>query len=279
MAAESRDPKGMARRRFATPDGCIRMVDIAERYVTDAAETVQTLLDAVRLPPEEGGRICELGFGSGWLLEEMARAFPERRLFGLDMSPGMVSHVQEGLGDRVSVVAGDIECLPFRDDAFHVVITCWTLYFMRDIDAALREIKRCLRRGGRLVAVTNASDHMAQYEELAAKALRSAVGREPDPDIVTRFDLNTGEPYMRRHFGDTQVLEWRGWMVLPEIEPLLFLWDSWRPESLTQAEAGQTRAEFERLGRDWLQRQGEVRISRHGGAFVATKGVSSHSTP
>jgi ubiquinone/menaquinone biosynthesis C-methylase UbiE len=272
---EAEDPKALAERRFATPDGCIRMIEIAERYVTDAAETVRTLLDAVRLPSAEGGRICELGFGSGWLLEEMARAFPERRLFGLDMSPGMVSHVQECLGDRVSVLTGDIENLPFRDGAFDVIITCWTLYFMRDIDGALREIKRCLRRGGRLVAVTNAPDHMAEYEELAAKALRSAVGRAPDPDVAARFDLITGEPYMRRHFGGAQVLEWRGWMILPEIEPLLFLWDSWRPDSLTAEEAAPARAEFERLGQEWLLRQGEIRISRHGGAFVATKNAAT----
>jgi SAM-dependent methyltransferase len=179
----------------------------------------------------------------------------------------------------VSVVTGDIERLPFRDDAFDVVITCWTLYFMRDIDGALREIKGCLKRGGRLVAVTNAPDHMAEYEHLAAKALRSAVGREPDPDIAAPFDLETGSPYMRRHFGHAKVLEWRGWMVLPEIEPLLFLWDSWRPDSLTQREAGPARAEFERLGREWLKREGEIRMSRHGGAFVATKDASSASTP
>jgi SAM-dependent methyltransferase len=273
MTDKCSDPRSMAERRFATPDSCIRMVDIAERYVTDAAEIVRTLLDAVRLPLTEGRRICELGFGSGWLLEEMARAFPERRLFGLDMSLGMTSHVQEHMGDRVSVVMGDMESLPFGYGTFDVVITCWTLYFMRDIDHALREIKRCLSPGGRLVAVTNAPDHMVEYEELAARALRSTLARELAPDIAARFDLSTGAPYMKGHFQDVGVLEWRGWMLLPEIEPLLFLWDSWRPDSLSQAEVDSVRAEFERLAGDWLRRDGEIRISRHGGAFVATKGA------
>jgi len=123
------------------------------------------------------------------------------------------------------------------------------------------------------VAVTNAPDHMAEYEEVATKALRSALGREPEPDIAVRFDLDTGEPYVRRHFKDVEAREWRGWMVLPEIEPLLFLWDSWRPESLAKAEAGLARAELERLAEEWLRRDGEIRISRHGCAFVATKGA------
>jgi SAM-dependent methyltransferase len=247
------------------------MIEIAQRYVTDAAEVVRTLLDAVRPSVGWGGRICDLGFGSGWLLEEMARAFPERRLFGVDMSPGMASHVQQSMGDHVSVVTGDMERLPFRGDAFDVVITCWTLYFMRDIDEALREIKRCLRPGGRLVAVTNAPDHMAEYEDLAAEALRRALGRAPEADIAARFDLDTGGPYMRRQFRDVEVLEWRGRMVLPEVEPLLFLWDSWRPESLTDADADLVRSELERMAEEWLRRERELRISRHGCAFVATK--------
>ena len=266
------DPKALAQRRFATPDTCVGMIQIAERYATDAPQTVRTLLDAVTLPGAEGKRICELGFGSGWLLEEMAGAFPDRRLFGLDMSPGMVSHVRELIGDRVSVLTGDMESLPLREGVFDVMVTCWTLYFMRDIGRALEETRRCLRRGGRLVAVTNAPDHMLEYDHLAAKALRLALGREPDTEVTGRFDLDTGGPHMRRHFRDVEVREWRGWMVLPEIEPLLGLWDAWRPDSLNEREEELARAEFERLARDWLRRDGQIRISRHQGAFVGTKG-------
>jgi SAM-dependent methyltransferase len=266
------DPKAVAQRRFATADSCVGLIEIGERYATDAPEILRTLLDSVRPQRGEGQRICEFGFGSGWLLEEMARVLHEGRLFGLDLSPGMASYVQKLLGDRVAVTVGDMERLPFQDGAFDVVVTCWTLYFVRDIDQALEEIRRCLKPGGRLIAATNAPGHMAEYDEMAEKALRSAVGREPDPEITTRFDLDTGERYMRRHFRDVEVLHWRGWLVLPEIEPLLRLWDAWRPDWLNQPERDRVRTEFERLARDWLRRDGEIRIARHGGAFVGTKG-------
>jgi SAM-dependent methyltransferase len=164
-----------------------------------------------------------------------------------------------------------MERLPLQEGALDVVMTCWTLYFMRDIDQALAEIKRCLRPGGRLVAVTDAPDNMAEYWQLAGQALRSALGREPDALATRRFDLDTGEPYVRRHFRDVEVRHWRGWLVLPEIAPLLRLWDAWRPDWLSQPEGDRVRAEFERLGHDWLRRDGEIRISKHGGAFVATK--------
>jgi SAM-dependent methyltransferase len=265
------DWKGFAQRRFATPDVGIGLIELAERHATDAADVVGTLLDAVRPGRSGADRICELGFGTGWLLEEMAREFRDSKLCGLDISPGMARRGQRLCGDRAAVLVGDMERLPFRERSLDVVVTCWTLYFMPDIDGALEEMTRCLRPGGRLVAATHAPDHMAEYDEAAAAALRSTLGRSPEPDVSARFNLDSGEPYMRRHFQDVEVHPWRGWMILPEVGPLLQLWDAWRPDSLAGPDGDLVRAEFERLGREWLQRDGEIRISRHGGAFVGTK--------
>src|SRR3989304_6394138 len=101
------DPRALAQRRFATPDHCVDLITIAERYATDASEVVRTLLDALR--PQRGREaICELGFGSGWLLEEMAREDRDCRLVGLDLSPGMADHVQQRLGGRVDLLLGHL---------------------------------------------------------------------------------------------------------------------------------------------------------------------------
>lgn len=270
---QQRDWKAFAQRRFATPDVGVGLVELAERYATDAADVVRTLLDAIGPRRSKADRICELGFGPGWLLDEMAREFPESRLYGLDISKGMSQRAQRLYGDRVAVVLGDMERLPFREESLDVVVACWTLYFMRDIDEALEGIKRCLRPGGRLVVGASAPDHMSEYEEVGTAALRSALGRAPEPDVGARFDLDSGEPYMRRHFQHVDVRHWRGWLILREVGPLLQLWDAWRAESLVGPDGDLVRAEFERLGREWLQRDGEIRISRHGGALVGTKGV------
>lgn len=265
------DPKALAQRRFATPEHCVGLIELAERYSTDPPDVVRTLLNAARPRATEAGRICELGFGSGWLLQEMAREFPEARLYGLDMSTGMAARAQRLWGNRVAVLVGDMERLPFDEASLDVVVTCWTLYFMRDLDEALDEIKRRLRPGGRLVAAANAPDHMVEYDQLAAAALRSALDRPPEPDIGARFDLDSGQPYMRRHFQDVEVQRWRGWMTLPDVASLLQFWDAWRQESLAGPDGDLVRAEFERLAGEWLQRDGRIRISRHGGALVGTK--------
>jgi len=265
-----RDLKALAQARFATPDSCLSGLEIIERYATDAPLVVRTLLDAVR-SDSGGARICELGFGTGWLLEEMAREFVDARLFGLDLSPGMVARAREQLGSRVEVAVGDMERLPFAYESFDAVVTCWTLYFMRDIDAALVEIKRTLRPGGRLVAATNAPDHMREYDELCDAAHRIALGRPDQSDPTSRFDLAAGRAYIERHFSGVELVEWRGEMPLAEASLAVVFWDQWAAPSLSTEDAARVRAEFVRLAQDRIDREGVLRVRRHGGAFVGRK--------
>jgi ubiquinone/menaquinone biosynthesis C-methylase UbiE len=263
----ARDPKRLAQSVFVKPDNLLDVIDIAWRYSTAAPKAVRTLLDAVG-PPRPDARICELGFGTGWFIDAMAEAFPDARLYGLDISPGMVSHVCGRLGDRVALTAGDMEALPFRDASFDVVVTCWTLYFMRDIDAALQGIRRTLRPGGRLVVAVSAPDHMKEYDDVHATALRNALARDPEPEIGARFDLESGSDHMRRHFDQVTAHEWRGWLVLPDAKPLIRLWDSWRPLAMAGKEGDLVRAEFVRLAEEWARREGQIRIRHHDAALV-----------
>ncbi len=63
-------PKEAAQRIFAKRE--LSASDVIERCATDPPLVVRSLLQLVAETPT-GGRVCELGFGSGWLLEEMRR--------------------------------------------------------------------------------------------------------------------------------------------------------------------------------------------------------------
>ncbi len=259
----------MAQRKFEAPPVWTGL-DLLARCATDPPMAIGTLIDAAR--PDHVGehRICELGFGEGWLLEEFARAMPDAQLYGLDQSQSYVYRLREKLGDRVRVVRGDMEAPPFADRSFNVMVTCWTLYFMRDIDAALESMKRCLRPHGRFVAATVAQDHMREYEDLVDEAVRRALGREREPDFSTRFDLQTGDAYMRRHFAHVELREWRGVLTLPDADTALQLWTAYRPDGLDAAEEAAPLIEYRRLTQELLRRDGEITVRRHDGAFVAT---------
>lgn len=264
------DPRDAAVTKFKHAAGCAKDLDVVLRYATDPPLVVDGLIGAIAegLPP--GGRVCELGFGSGWLLEAAAARLPAARLVGLDMAAPAAHRVHTMLGERVAIVRGDMDRLPFHAGAVDVAVTCWTLYFMRDIASTLHEIARCVRPGGRVIAATVAPDHMQEYQRLLDGAVRRALAREPEPEIGARFDLASGLPHMRRAFGEVDIREWRGTMPLPDVESALALWRGYGPQLADPAEDAAARAAFARLVQHHIEAEGVLTVTRHSGMFIAS---------
>jgi SAM-dependent methyltransferase len=261
------DPRERAAEKFAAPPAWPGL-DLLSRCATDPPLAIATLLEAAR-PARDGAIVCEMGFGSGLLLEEMLGAFAGARLVGLDQSATHVEHARAALPD-VRVIRGDMEALPFGDGALDVIVTCWTLYFMRDIDAALAGMRGCLRDGGRIVAATVAPDHMIEHEEMLTEAVRRATGRDHEPDIGVRFDLSNGGAYIERHFQDVELRRWEGVLTVPDIETAMLLWASYPPDGVAGDELAASREAYGELAEARL-RTGPIVVRRRDGAFVGWK--------
>lgn len=97
-AAHTSEPdlKAVALRRFGDAACCARSFEIVERYATDAALMKGTLVDAVR-GDRPDIRVCELGFGTGWLLKEMLGALPSATLWGLELSLSLSAYARRTL--------------------------------------------------------------------------------------------------------------------------------------------------------------------------------------
>jgi SAM-dependent methyltransferase len=263
------DPRTQALTKFASSAPWAPQLDVITRYATDPPLAIANLVGAVEERVAPGARVCELGFGSGWLLEQLARRVPQARLHGLDMSAAALADARAKFGGSVALTRGDMERLPFRDNAFDVIATCWTLYFMNDIARVLSEIRRCTVPGGRVVAATVAPDHMREYDELVAESMRAALDRSPEPDVGLRFDLDSGAPYMQRAFEQVELREWRGTMDLPDVETALAIWHMYGPQLSDPGEDAAVRGEFASRVANRIARDGALRITRHDGAFVA----------
>ncbi len=113
------------------------------------------------LTPAAGERLLEIGFGTGHVLVQLAKAVgPTGRVFGLDISENMLSHARdnlqrENLADRVELHCGDAEDLPFGRDSLDGVFLCFTLelFDTPEIPRVLAQCLRVLRPGGRIVVV------------------------------------------------------------------------------------------------------------------------------
>jgi ubiquinone/menaquinone biosynthesis C-methylase UbiE len=124
-----------------------------------ATADVQAQRDAVRLTlaARPGEAIIDLGSGPGILACELAvEVGPGGKVTAVDVSPEMNAIAsrradEAGLGERIDVVLGDVAALAFPDACFDAAVSTQVLEYVGDVDRALREWRRVLRPGGRLV--------------------------------------------------------------------------------------------------------------------------------
>ncbi len=95
-------------------------------------------------------RVLDLATGSGDLAEAVQEACgPDTRVVGADFCAPMLRHARErGLTD---LVVADGMRLPFDDESFDALTIGYGLRNMESWAGALREMRRVLRPGGRLV--------------------------------------------------------------------------------------------------------------------------------
>ncbi len=108
------------------------------------------------LDPRPGERLLEVGPGTGYYALPVAEWIaPGGRLDVLDVQQEMLDHTMQRVSERglvnVTPTRGDAQQLPYEDDSLDAVVLTTVLGEIPDPDAALREIARVLRPGGRLV--------------------------------------------------------------------------------------------------------------------------------
>ena len=84
-----------------------------------------------------GDRVLDLGCGTGALTAQVLEQDPRRQVTGLDLSEQMLAQARARLGDRVKLIQGDSECLPFPDGSFDVVYCCDSFHHYPDPAAVL----------------------------------------------------------------------------------------------------------------------------------------------
>jgi ubiquinone/menaquinone biosynthesis C-methylase UbiE len=114
-----------------------------------------------RVDLRDGEAVLDVGCGTGELLAAIAECVPGARLVGVDLSPGMLAVARRKLGDRASLVAGDAGRLPFADRRFDWVLSSSALHYWPDPLAALAEIARVTKAGGRVAITDWCDDYLA----------------------------------------------------------------------------------------------------------------------
>ncbi len=104
-----------------------------------------------------GLRVLELACGRGGLVRELARS--GAHVTGCDFSFSALraanTKLQATAGSgSAALIQGDAQCLPFADSSFDLVVCCETIEHVPDVHAAMREMHRTTRPGGKLFLTT-----------------------------------------------------------------------------------------------------------------------------
>ena len=105
---------------------------------------------------QAGHRVLDLATGTADVAIQVARKHPDATVVGLDPSANMLAVGRDKIAaglltSRVTLELGDAQALPFADASFDASVMAFGIRNVPDRSAALREMARVVRPGGRVV--------------------------------------------------------------------------------------------------------------------------------
>ncbi|HYE94528.1 MAG TPA: class I SAM-dependent methyltransferase [Terriglobales bacterium] len=221
------EPQSTVTERF---DAMAEHYDVLEPWYEHLYARLHAILGRALAPPRAGRRrALDAGCGHGFQTERLAALGYEAH--GVDLAAALLARAR-GRVPGATFTRGDITALPFARDTFDVVSCCGsTLSFVDDCDAALAELARVLRPGGRLLlecehkwsldlawamASALAGDRLGYG--VSARAMREALAapkrtplRLPYPDYGTLTLFDGAD--LRRRLADVGLRWRRAWGV------------------------------------------------------------------
>lgn len=209
----------LARQNYATGSGNLEARAAIWTYAVPTPGNAPRALDwFCDLVEWDGVRLAaDVGCGSGrYLPALLARA---ARVLALDLSPAMLAEVRTRASAAVNA---DVCHLPLRDGVVDTALAAWMLYHAADPAMACAELRRVVRPGGALIAVTNAAAHTAELDEVYGEAIGALTGKAPAVGLpASGFTLDEAAATLSRAFSEVTIHLRRVLVRVPAVEPVV----------------------------------------------------------
>lgn len=129
--------------------------DLLNRLISLGIDQGWRRATVASLSLRDGDRVLDVATGTADLALQIAEKYPAVRVVGLDPSRGMLDVgaqkvARAGLDGRVTLEQGDAQSMGFDEGSFDAACMAFGIRNVPDRPAALRELARVVRPGGRV---------------------------------------------------------------------------------------------------------------------------------
>lgn len=209
-------------------------------------------------------KVLELGCGTGELWKSNLDSIDKiEQLIITDFSSDMVEKTKSVIGNRdnVEYKIMDIQNISFENETFDIVIANMLLHHVDDIDKALDEVNRVLKKGGIFYCATFGENGVVDY---LASLFKNEINRELENKT---FTLQNGKNYLIRYFNNVEKLIYDDELQVTSIDDLVQYIQSLKGIS----EIGSLEEEIIRKRLESEFSNGKLIIPKEYGMFIARK--------
>jgi ubiquinone/menaquinone biosynthesis C-methylase UbiE len=133
-------------------------IPFSQKSQLSSAEILDLMVDACGVAPQD--TVLDVACGPGITACAFAKA--AARVTGIDITPAMIERAKTRQAEmgltNLTWHVGDIQSLPFPDASFSLVVTRFSFHHVLDPKAALAEMMRVLKPGGRVMVMDAAPE-------------------------------------------------------------------------------------------------------------------------
>lgn len=217
--------------------------------------------------------ILELGCGDGSLWVKNLDKIPKGWNITLtDFSQGMLKDAKKNLEkyvDRFNFNVVDAENIPYENENFDVVIANHMLYHLNDIDRALGEINRVLKKDGYFFASTVGKNHMKEMRDIVRMVDESILKLEGF-NLTKKFQLENGMKILKYYFDEISMKRYEDSLKITKVTPLIDYIFS-MPGNIEERFNEYKYKKLEKILEEIIQNKGYIYITKDTGFFSGRK--------
>lgn len=194
-------------------------IQLHEKYSVNPVSWFEWLYQQYHI--QEGMRILEIGCGNGQLWK-VNQKYPQNiELVLSDISLGMLEDARNHLKEFPHIEFQCFDChhIPYENQSFDIVIANHMLFYVKDLQQVLSEVKRVLKKQGTFYCSTYGQTHMKEITDLI-KEYNPKVTLSQIP-LYDLFGLENGKTHLGAYFHSIRLVKHEDYLLVHDADDII----------------------------------------------------------